>query len=57
MRKILLLSLTICLFALSGCGNAGISTNEYNNSNFESGITGIYEHTEYPDAYKIVISE
>ena len=57
MKRFLILSLAICMFALSGCGNAGVSTNEYGITNHESGITGLYEHSEYPDAYKIVISE
>lgn len=57
MRKIIILSLTLCLLVLSGCGNAGVSTDGYDNSNYESEITGLYEHSEYPDAYKIVISE
>lgn len=57
MRRFLILSLTLCLLVLSGCGNAGVSTDGYDNSNYESGMTGLYEHSEYPDAYKIVVSE
>ena len=58
MRRFLILSLALCLLILSGCGSSGGSTtSEDNNSNYESGITGLYEHAEYPDAYKIVISE
>ena len=57
MKRLLIISLAICMFVLSGCGSVGTSTNEYNNSNYEDGITGIYEHIEYPDAYKIVVSK
>ena len=55
MRKFLLLSLTICLFILSGCATAGVSTPELNNTNLDKDITGLYTHSEYPDLYSVVI--
>lgn len=55
MKRFLVLSLTICLFLLSGCGTAGVSTPDLNNTNLDKDITGLYTHSEYPDLYSAVI--
>lgn len=55
MKRIIIFTLILCMLALSGCGTAGVSTPELNNTNLNKDITGLYTHSEYPDLYSAVI--
>lgn len=55
MKQFLTIILSLCVLALSGCGNEGVSTPDLNNTNLDKDITGLYVHSEYPDLYSAVI--
>lgn len=61
MKKLLSIILILCAVSLCGCQNGGIqSQSEQGGTNqivSDGEYTGLWSHTEYPDSYKIVISE